>query len=212
MMRDARGNKSLYISYSSTHSSLERGVLELVFTRNKLSDRGWTDPQAIAIRPPTSNDGVQVSELIRSCPPLDANSLYCNLLQCTHFADTCALAVAGEHAVGWLSGYRLPAEPETYFVWQVAVAPEARGTGLGIRLLDAVLAREVCRGVSMVLASVALSNVASQRMFARFAARRGARIERQAWLERESHFHGVHESEWALRIGPLEAPAPGRST
>ena len=31
-------------------------------------------------------------ELISACPPLDTNSAYANLLQCTHFADTCVIA------------------------------------------------------------------------------------------------------------------------
>ncbi|MBD4807723.1 diaminobutyrate acetyltransferase, partial [Xanthomonas citri pv. citri] len=37
-------------------------------------------------RTPAVTDGPSVTELIAQCLPLDPNSAYCNLLQCTHFA------------------------------------------------------------------------------------------------------------------------------
>src|SRR3546814_20772399 len=71
--------------------------------------------------------GVQTCAL----PILDTNSLYCNLLQCTHFAETCVLAERDGEISGWISGYRLVHDPEAMFVWQVAVHERARGRGLG---------------------------------------------------------------------------------
>ena len=35
------------------------------------------------LRPPTAEDASRVARLIASSPPLDVNSVYCNLLQCT---------------------------------------------------------------------------------------------------------------------------------
>src|SRR3546814_6183592 len=46
----------------------------------------------IHYRRPQKADGPAIWALIRSIQALDDNSLYCNLLQCSHFADTCALA------------------------------------------------------------------------------------------------------------------------
>src|SRR5690606_42164986 len=66
-------------------------------------------------------------ELVARCQPLDTNSVYCNLLQCSDFADT---AIAAEDAngqlVGFISGYRPPSRPDTLFVWQVAVDASMR--------------------------------------------------------------------------------------
>src|SRR3546814_19577131 len=76
--------------------------------------------------------GVQTCAL----PILDTNSLYCNLLQCTHFAETCVLAERDGEISGWISGYRLVHDPEAMFVWQVAVHERARGRGLGVALLN----------------------------------------------------------------------------
>ena len=49
-------------------------------------------PNNLTITAPDATDGVAVHDLVQRCPPLDSNSLYCNLLQCTHFAATSALA------------------------------------------------------------------------------------------------------------------------
>ena len=74
--------------------------------------------------------------MIAACPPLDTNSAYCNLLQCTDFADFCVAAAQGGQLAGWVSGYRPPAAPGDFFIWQVAVAPAARGQGLASRMIE----------------------------------------------------------------------------
>src|SRR3546814_135997 len=66
---------------------------------------------AVHYRPPRKTDGTRIWALIRSIAALDDNSLYCNLLQCSHFAGTCALAEIDGRAVGWISGY-LPPEKD----------------------------------------------------------------------------------------------------
>src|SRR5690606_23617577 len=68
-------------------------------------------PGKLSLRPPQLEDGAAVWELIRACGPLDDNSMYCNFLQCDHFADTCVVAELDGEIVGWVSGYILPAEP-----------------------------------------------------------------------------------------------------
>src|SRR3546814_13200500 len=82
---------------------------------------------AVHYRPPRKTDGTRIWALIRSIAALDDNSLYCNLLQCSHFAGTCALAEIDGRAVGWISGYLPPEKPDTLFVWQGAVHPEEIG-------------------------------------------------------------------------------------
>jgi L-2,4-diaminobutyric acid acetyltransferase len=50
-----------------------------------------SDSQPI-LRKPEGEDGSAVWDLVRECKPLDENSMYCNLIQCDHFSDTCVLA------------------------------------------------------------------------------------------------------------------------
>ncbi|RME64844.1 MAG: diaminobutyrate acetyltransferase [Alphaproteobacteria bacterium] len=163
------------------------------------------------IRPPTATDGAAVHALIARCPPLDGNSLYCNLLQCTHFTETSALAEKGDALVGFVSGYRLPDEPGALFVWQVAVDPAARGQGLGERLIRAILARPACAGVTVLKATVTRTNGASRAMFERLAGRLGAAHKRTLLFDRERHLAGAHDSEYLMTIGPFAALGP-RST
>src|SRR5690606_16121028 len=82
------------------------------------------------LRRPRVTDGRDVHALVAACAPLDTNSLYLNLLQCTHFAETCVVAERPESqrpVVGFVSGYLLPSRPTTLFIWQVAIASSERG-------------------------------------------------------------------------------------
>lgn len=165
---------------------------------------------AVRFRGPEAGDGSAVWRLVASCPPLDVNSRYAVLLQCTHFADTCVMAERDGDVLGWVSGHRPPSEPDAIFVWQVAVSEKARGRSLGKALLDALLARPGVRGSRRLIATVSPSNAASRRMFEGFAARRGLSMDVRPHFERDLHFGGTHEAEHLISIGPLgRAPRSG---
>ena len=97
---------------------------------------------AITLRTPVKDDGYRLHQLVAQCPPLDPNSIYCNLLQCSHFAETGVAAEIDGDLVGFISGYVPPQQPETVFVWQVAVHEKGRGQGLAKRMLKAIVARD----------------------------------------------------------------------
>src|SRR3546814_9922998 len=81
-----------------------------------LKDNGNTDASVVrrsafaiadrlpdfSFRNPVAEDAQAIHDLIAACPPLDTNSLYCNLLQCTHFAETCVLAERDGEISGWI--------------------------------------------------------------------------------------------------------------
>ena len=162
-----------------------------------------SENQDFSFRPPSIEDGPAVTGLIRDCPPLDTNSAYCNLLQCTHFADTCIIAECDGDIAGWISAYRPPSAPDRFFVWQVAVRESARGRGLAARMLDELLARPSARGVSHLITTVTPGNDASWRLFHAVARRRGAPLVKKPLFERDAHFAGAHETEWQAEIGPF---------
>lgn len=165
--------------------------------------RHLTATDRATIRRPCADDGAAVHDLIARCPPLDRNSLYCNLLQCSHFADTAALAETGGRLLGFVSGHRLPDTPRTLFVWQVAVAPEARGQRLARRLVEAILARPANRDIDALAATVTADNVASFALFAALARRFDAPLARGPGFDGERHLAGRHASELRLDIGPF---------
>jgi L-2,4-diaminobutyric acid acetyltransferase len=161
--------------------------------------------QPITLRKPVDADGSAVWSLIHECQPLDRNSMYCNLLQCDHFGDTCVLAERGEDVVGWISAYLLPDDPETLFVWQVAVSERARGQGLAQRMLRELLERDGCSEVQQLKTTITRDNDASWALFSRFAKRQGADLDSEAHFKRDEHFDGRHATEHMVTITFAEA-------
>lgn len=158
----------------------------------------------ITIREPTEADGAEIWHLVKASGTLDENSMYCNLLQCTHFSSTCALAEHDGEAVGWVSGYIPPEDPECLFIWQVCVREDARGRGLGKRLIRDVLARRVCRDVRHVNTTITDDNSASWSLFGKLAESLDADLERSEHFEEEAHFDGRHATEHLVSIGPFK--------
>ncbi|MCR9256485.1 MAG: diaminobutyrate acetyltransferase [Alphaproteobacteria bacterium] len=162
-----------------------------------------TDP--FRFRAPLPEDGSAVWDLIKSCGPLDDNSMYCNLLQCDHFSDTCILAEDGEGVCGWISGYVLPNDPGTLFVWQVATSARARGQGLAKRMLTKLIDRPACEAVIRLQTTITRDNKASWALFTSFARHMAAPLSHEAHFKQEEHFDGNHDTEYMVTIGDFGA-------
>ncbi|MBN7798053.1 diaminobutyrate acetyltransferase [Parahaliea mediterranea] len=165
----------------------------------------------ITLRVPTKEDGNAVHKLIGRCPPLDTNSMYCNLLQCAHFAETSVAALMDGELVGFVSGYIVPGREDTLFIWQVAVGEQARGQGLAGKMLAAIVDREQCRSVRFMETTITEDNAASWALFGRFAKRRDAELGSSVMFDEQAHFGGEHASEMLVRIGPFAAGAEVRA-
>lgn len=174
--------------------------------------RSAASAPTVRLRAPRGTDGAEVWSLIQSQPSLDDNSLYCNLLQSTHFADTCALAEQDDRIVGWVSGYIPPKDPDTLFIWQVCVDAAAQGQGLGRKLIADVLSRPACRHVTMLECTITEDNEASWALFSSIARRLGAQLRQVEHFSQDEHFAGRHDSEFAVRIGPFDPESFTRLT
>lgn len=171
----------------------------------EIASRRSTEPEYdIIIRIPHEEDGSEVWRLVKAADMLDENSMYCNLLQCSHFASTCALAERDGEMVGWVSGYIPPEHPERLFVWQVCVRGDARGRGVGKRLIRNILERDVCRDVSHINTTITDNNDASWSLFRKVARSLGASLSRSEFFEEEAHFDGHHQTEHLVSIGPFD--------
>lgn len=155
-------------------------------------------------RAPTVRDGATVFELIERVGALERNTCYAYLLLCTDFRDTCVIAEDAGEVVGFAIAYRPPARQDEVFVWQVGVVSKARGTGLGGRLLEAVLAAPGSRGARYLTATVSPDNAASLALFRGVARRHGVPIEIGPGFP-AGLFVVPHQSEDFVRIGPLVA-------
>lgn len=159
----------------------------------------------IQFQHPTAEDGFAVNQLIADSPPLDTNSVYCNLLQCSHFAQTSMIAKDGDSGdvLGFVSGHRIPARPEVLFVWQVVVSSKARGQGLAGRMIQALLETDACGEVTHIETSITSDNEASWGLFKKLAQKLSAPTSETVLFDKDAHFGGRHDTEMLFRIGPF---------
>ncbi|MGH1471628.1 MAG: diaminobutyrate acetyltransferase [Cellvibrionaceae bacterium] len=162
-----------------------------------------SDYDGILLRLPKLEDGIDVFRLISNCPPLDTNSSYCNLLQCSHFASTSVAAFEGDSLVGFISGYPLLDKPSTLFIWQVAVSENARGRGLASKMLAHILSRSCNSHFEYLETTITEDNQLSWELFKRFAQKNDAVFRSSEWMDKSKHFAGQHASELLVRIGPF---------
>jgi L-2,4-diaminobutyric acid acetyltransferase len=159
--------------------------------------------ESLVLRPPRPEDGARVWQLVRETASLDDNSMYCNLLQCSHFAGTCAIAELDDAVAGWVSGYVPPEAPDTLFIWQICVAEQARGRGLAKQLIGSVLARPACGNVSNLQSTITDSNASSWALFGSLAKSLNSTLRRQPHFQKEGHFGGRCDTEHLVTIGPF---------
>lgn len=158
-------------------------------------------------RKPRVQDGGWMWEVTRANGELDLNSPYAYLMMCEYFAETCVVVEEDGERLGFVLGFRLPDDPETFFVWQVTTDPAHRGKGLARRMVTAILERVVDRDVRFLEATVTPSNESSQRLFRGFGRRLGVECAETTAFSAELFPGGGHESELRFRIGPFTAAA-----
>lgn len=109
--------------------------------------------------------------------------------------------------MGFVTGYRKPKEAYIYFLWQVGVSEHGRGHGLATRMIQAILAREDCRGVIELNTTVTPSNEPSRALFRGLAEAEGAGISEHDYFSAEDFGAHDHEPECLFRIQPLTTPS-----
>ncbi|WP_019122701.1 diaminobutyrate acetyltransferase [Brevibacillus massiliensis] len=157
----------------------------------------------VTIRKASAKDGAAMWRLVAESRVLDPNSPYAYLMAGNYFSETCVVAEWEEQLIGFVTAFCLPDEPDTLFVWQIGVSEGHRGQGIGSSMLRELLARDACRHVRYLEATVTSSNEPSKALFRRLAAEMGTACEVKPCFP-ASLFPGQdHEAEWTYRIGPL---------
>jgi len=167
-------------------------------------------PRSVCLRKPKATDGSEIWSLVKSCKPLDENSMYANLIQADHFKETCVVAEVDGKIAGWVSGHIIP-DTDALFVWQVAVSPQARGLGLGKRMLIELIERDACRDSNALKTTITRDNDASWALFKSFARSIGGSLEDEPHFERDAHFEGQHATEHMVTVSLPKASALRRA-
>lgn len=155
---------------------------------------------------PKLEDGFLIHQLIEACPPLDLNSSYAYLLQASHFSATCRVARLQEdpkQIAAYISGYCLPDQQDTLFIWQVAVSSEHRGQGLARHILQSLLLPQGRPAYRYLQTTVNPDNTASIALFRRLARDAGSVLQRQDFYSSSLFGTSGHEAEDLYSIGPL---------
>lgn len=154
----------------------------------------------VALRHLNHGDGASLYGLVRDGGGLDVNSPYAYLLGARMFAETSVVATGPEGVAGFVLGLAPPADPTTLFVWQVGVAPRARGAGLGLQMLRWLVDTVQPDHLE---ATVTPSNTASRRLFAALARELDTSLHVSRWAEPHDLGDADHEPEDLHRIGPI---------
>ncbi|MEQ4715637.1 diaminobutyrate acetyltransferase [Nonomuraea sp. B19D2] len=158
----------------------------------------------LAFDTPCLEDGKELWRIARDSKALELNSSYAYVLWCRDFAATSIVARSGGTPCGFVAGYSRPDEPDTVFVWQVAVDAGQRGRGVGRNMLHCL----VDSRYRFLEATVCPDNVASARLFTSFARSCAAPVKRTP-LFGEELFPDAHAPETLYRIGPLTGREDG---
>jgi L-2,4-diaminobutyric acid acetyltransferase len=163
------------------------------------------DSSFLEFRSPDRRDASKIWELVNQSGVLDLNSPYAYLLLCSDFQDTCLVVSINNSIVGFVTGYRLPRDPNTLFIWQIGVSPEVKRQGVGKKLLCELVRRCGSNKITAVEATIAPSNVVSRSLFKSVANSLKAPLK-----EIPEGSFGVsdfptegHEEEPRIRIGPI---------
>ncbi|GIP33170.1 diaminobutyrate acetyltransferase [Paenibacillus sp. J2TS4] len=155
------------------------------------------------LRKPGVEDGARIWELVRQSRVLDINSVYCYIMFCSYFSDTCVLAEREGEVKGFVTSYVLPDRPDTLFLWQIGVAESERGQGVGGMLLEELLRRDSCQAIRYLETTITPSNGPSRALFARLAERLETPIVESTGFPASLFPDKGHEEEKLYRIGPL---------
>lgn len=154
----------------------------------------------IILRKPEKNDAKKIVNLIKTGGTLDLNSEYLYLLQCTHFKQSCCVALINDEIVGFVSGYRVPNSPNTLFIWQVAVSSKCRGQNLAARMIINI--KDELKS-EYILSTVSPSNSSSIRVFEKIAKAQNTTLTKEVLFAKED-FLDAHEEEVQFCIGPIK--------
>ena len=154
------------------------------------------------IRHARPEDGQKIWRLIRDIGILDLNSVYCYLLLCRHFRNTCLVAEASGEITGFITAYKVPDNETTLFIWQIGVAESARNQGLARKLIMDLLQSDYCKDINQIQATVSPTNTASLALFRSLAHDLNTAFNQKDYFDSalfpaDQH----HEKEMLLTVG-----------
>ncbi|MFF8456420.1 L-2,4-diaminobutyric acid acetyltransferase [Streptomyces albidoflavus] len=165
---------------------------------------GRTTQWGVQYRTPRPADAPAVWRLAERTAALDPNGPHHYALWFRDFADTSLVATLDEEVVGFVTGYRRPEAPDTYFVWQYAAVARFALPFLDAELFESAADRERARGARYVETTAGTGSQGLVTVLEQYARGRSAPV-RTALLFPAERFPAAHADEVLYRIGPFPA-------
>jgi L-2,4-diaminobutyric acid acetyltransferase len=147
---------------------------------------------------PSRYDGADIWNLVNKAGTLDVNSSYAYFVMADHFTDTCLVAKSGDQIKGFVTGYRLPNNQQTLFVWQIGVDADCRGMGVAKQLLVGLTQKN--KDCQAVYTTISPGNKASEALFRSFARDFGYRIQTEEYLKSTDFPNTTHDDEILYKL------------
>jgi phosphoribosylamine--glycine ligase len=139
------------------------GTRELIVSKIERMKR--LEASAVRFRPAREEEFLSVQGFVSGCPPLEAYPQHVYRILLRHFGSCSFVAEREGRVLGFVLGLASHRRPGTYFLWQIGVAPDQQGTGLGRRLLRHVEAELSRLGLHRVDVTIDPMNDPSRRLF-----------------------------------------------
>ncbi|MGJ9383374.1 diaminobutyrate acetyltransferase [Salipaludibacillus sp. CF4.18] len=158
--------------------------------------------ESLTLEEPTKDVGQDMWALAKKTS-LDLNSAYKYIMFAEYFSETCVVAREEDKVVGFITGFVQPSHPEVVFVWQVGVDSSQRGKGVASKMLNELIARDACKDVRYVEATITNDNKASQSLFKRMAKEHDTSFEVRECFPEDVFPEEGQKAEYTYRIGPF---------
>lgn len=159
--------------------------------------------ELIILRAPTVADGADLWRLAEGTGVLDTNTPYAYLLWARDFAASSVIAEVEGEPAGFISGYLKPSDPQTLFIWQVAVNSDFRGRGLAKKMLFELVERTQAARLETTITA---DNAASIALFTALAREHGTEIASRSLFTTDlfpSETSETHADEDLYVVEPL---------
>lgn len=180
-------------------------IIETEFNDKRLTEdkNNKEKNDALLIRCTKTEDGQKIWQLVKSSGILDLNSVYCYLLLCTHFSNTCLVAESNHKLIGFVTAYKIPDDETTLFIWQTGIEKAFRGQGIAKKLILELLSSKYCNSINKIQATISPSNTASMALFKALARDLETKLIEQNYFDSGLFPGQQHEKENLVTIGPL---------
>ncbi|WP_147802591.1 diaminobutyrate acetyltransferase [Alkalicoccus halolimnae] len=158
--------------------------------------------ESFTLEQPSKEDGQGMWNLAKKSS-LDLNSAYKYIMMAEYFSETCVVAKERGEVVGFITGFIQPEHPDVVFVWQVGVDSSQRGKGVGYKMLEELVNRDVTKDVKYLEATITKDNTASQSLFKKLSKEYETSFEVRETFPADV-FPEDGDAEYTYRIGPLK--------